>query len=188
MKTSDGQLISDYLEGNERALSILVDRYLKDVYNFAYRLTHNKQAAEDVAQESFIKAWKHIRRYRQDSDFKTWIFTIARNTAIDWLRQKKEIALSAFENEEGENVLLATLKDTKPLPDELIARAEDAAYVRALLSELNPEYREVLELRYSSNLTFEEIGNILKRPLHTVKSQHRRAIAILRRSIQIEPA
>lgn len=187
MKASDGQLVSEYLEGDERALSVLVDRYLKDVYNFAYSLTHNKQAAEDIAQESFVKAWKHIRRYRQGANFKTWIFSITRNTAIDWLRQKKEIALSAFENEAGENVLLATLKDTAPLPDELIAQAEDTRFVEGLLEQLNPQYREVLTLRYSGNLTFEEIGQILKRPLHTVKSQHRRAIATLRRSLQVEP-
>lgn len=188
MKKDDGQLILNYLEGDEKALNVLVDRYLKDVYNFAYRLTNDKQAAEDITQESFIKAWKHMRRYRQGSSFQAWIFTITRNTAIDWLRQKKEIAFSAFENEVGENILLATLKDNQPLPDELIARAEDARFVEGLLGQLNPQYREVLTLRYSSNLTFEEIGQILKRPLHTVKSQHRRAIAALRRSIQIELA
>jgi RNA polymerase sigma-70 factor (ECF subfamily) len=188
MKKSDDNLISDYLEGDERALSILVDRYLGDVYRFAFSLTNNAQAAEDIAQESFIKAWKNIRRFIPGNSFRTWLFAIARNTAIDWLRQKKEIALSSFEDERGVNLLVETLADTQPLPSELIARAEDAAYVRALLSELNPEYREVLELRYSGNLTFAEIGEIVKRPLHTVKSQHRRALAALRRISQAEPA
>lgn len=188
MRKDDGQLVSSYLEGDEKSLNILVDRYLKDVYNFAYRLTNNQQAAEDIAQESFIKAWKNIRRFIPGNSFRTWLFAITRNTSIDWLRQKKEIALSSFEDERGINPLIETLADGQPLPNELIARAEDVAYVRALLSELNPEYREVLELRYSSNPTFAEIGEILKRPLHTVKSQHRRALAALRRVIQVEPA
>jgi len=188
MQRLDDALISDYLEGDEQALSILVDRYLSDVYRFALSLTHNPHAAEDIAQESFIKAWKNIRRFIPGNSFRTWLFAITRNTSIDWLRQKKEIALSSFENGQGVNPVVETLADGQPLPSELIMKAEDAVHVRTLLSTLNPEYREVLELRYSGNLTFAEMGAILKRPLHTVKSQHRRAIAALRRILEAEPA
>lgn len=188
MQRTEDQLISDYLEGDEQALSVLVDQYLTDVYNFAFKLTGDLQAAEDIAQESFIKAWKNIRRYRGGNNFKGWIFSITRNTAIDWLREKKELVFSDFENEKGENTLVATLADNGPLPDELLARAENTTYLEGLLEQLNPNYREVLALRYTSNLTFEEIGGILKRPLHTVKSQHRRAIVALQRLLQVEPA
>lgn len=179
-KKTDEQLISEYLEGDENALDFLVKRYLKDVYNFAFRLTSDSEAARDIAQESFIKAWKHIRRYRNGSSFRAWIFAITRNTAIDWLRKKKDLAFSTFQNEEGENKLIETFVDSGPLPDELIARAENSFFVQSLLEELNPRYKEVIKLRYENNLTFEEIGKILKRPLHTVKSQHRRALVFLR--------
>lgn len=184
----DEQLISEYLEGDEGALAILVDRHLKSVFHFARTLTGDSQAAEDVAQESFIKAWKYIRRYRQGSNFHTWLFSITRNTAIDWLRQKKALAFSSFEDERGENMLVETLVDTEPLQDELIAQAENTVLVQALLTKIDTRYRDVLTLRYSSNLTFEEIGEILRRPLHTVKSQHRRAIASLKRLIIMKPA
>ena len=187
MQKDDEQFISAYLEGDESALSFLVDKYLKNVYNFAFQLTRNRQAAEDITQDSFIKAWKHIRRYRQGSSFQTWLFAITRNTAIDWLRQKKEVAFSSFENEQGVNSLVETLTDKQPLPDELIAQAENTVFVQALLAQLDPQYREVLTLRYSSNLTFKEIGEIVRRPLHTVKSQHRRALAALRRALQTRP-
>ncbi len=187
MDRNDGQLISDYLEGDETALSLLVDRYIKDVYRFAYKLTNDSGIAEDVTQESFVKAWKHIRSYRQDRSFKTWIFTITRNTAIDWLRKQKEVPLSSFENAEGHNMLLETTADEELLPDKLLERAENTAYVASLLEELDPKYREVLTLRHSSNMTFEEIGEILKRPLHTVKSQYRRALIMLRRVLEAEP-
>lgn len=188
MNRNDEQLITDYLEGDDTALSFLVDRYIKDVYRFAYQLTNDTGIAEDVTQESFVKAWKHIRSYRQDSSFKTWIFTIARNTAIDWLRKQKEVRLSSFENAEGHNMLLETTADEELLPNELLERAENIAYVASLLEQLDPKYREVLTLRHSSNMTFEEIGEILKRPLHTVKSQHRRALVMLKRLSEAEPA
>ena len=188
MKRADKQLISDYLEGDEKALGFLVERYLKDVYNFAFKLTGDLRAAEDISQDSFIKAWKHIRKYRQGSNFQSWLFTITRNTAIDWLRQKKEIVFSSFENEYGENILVEMLADKQQLPDELIAQAEDAKFVQAFLTQLDSRYQEVLTLKYSSDLTFEQIGEILRRPLHTVKSQHRRALIALRRLLQVEPA
>src|SRR3989344_1965862 len=94
---SDSQLISEYLEGNDRSLTVLADRHLPAVYNFAFSLTRDSQMAEDVAQESFIKAWKNIRRFMTTKNFQTWLFSITRNTAIDKLRQKREVAFSAFE-------------------------------------------------------------------------------------------
>lgn len=187
MNRDDQQLIMDYLEGDETALSFLVDRYIKDVYRFAYQLTNDSGVAEDVTQESFVKAWKHIRSYRQNSSFRTWIFAITRNTSIDWLRKQKEVRLSSFEDVEGHNVLLETTPNTELLPDALLERAEDTAYVTSLLIQLDSKYREVLTLRYSSNMTFEEIGKLLKRPLHTIKSQHRRALVMLKRIQEAEP-
>lgn len=188
MKISDEQLISDYLEGDDAALTVLVDRYLSDLCTFTYSLTKDHQLAEDVAQEAFVKAWKNMRSFIPGNSFRGWLFSIARNTAIDLLRKKRDIAFSAFETEAGENVILDTLADTKPLPDELLARAEDTRYLEKLLEELNPVYREVLTLRHTSNMTFEEIGQIVGRPLHTVKSQYRRAITALQRVAQTRPA
>lgn len=187
MNQTDEQLISDYLDGDEKALNALIDRYLTNAYNFAFKLTQDRQAAEDVTQEAFIKAWKNIRGFRRGSSFQTWLFAITRNSAIDWLRRKKEHAFSAFENEKGENVLIETLADGELLPDELLARAEDIHFVESLLSRLDPLYRDVLALRYSSSMTFEEIGKFLKKPLHTVKSQHRRALIALRRQLKTNP-
>lgn len=187
MKRTDEQLISEYLDGNEKALSVLVDRHLTNTYNFALQLVKDGQVANDITQEAFIKAWKNIRGFKHGSTFKTWLLTITRNVAIDYLRKRKEVSISAFENKYGENVLAETLADNDLLPDELLIRAQDTLYVEQLLEELDPMYQDVLKLRYSSNMTFEEIGEILKRPLHTVKSQHRRALIALRRSLETRP-
>ena len=181
MKRSDEELIAAYVEGDERALSTLLSRYLGDVSRFAYSLTHDSALAEDVAQEAFVKAWKHMRGFAPGGNFRAWLFTIARNTALDALRKRRDIALSTFDTETGGNMVLDTVADSAPLPDELLARAEDARYVAGLLGALSPAYREVLMLRAESNMTFEEIGRMLGRPLHTVKSQYRRAVAALQR-------
>ncbi|MFA6315225.1 MAG: RNA polymerase sigma factor [Candidatus Paceibacterota bacterium] len=187
MIKTDEQLISDYLDGSEKALGTLIDRHLTNAYNFALKLVNDSQVADDITQEAFVKAWNNIRGFRQGSSFQTWLFAITRNVAIDWLRRRKELVFSAFENERGENMLTETLVDTGLLPDELLARAEDARFVEILLEEIDPLYRDVLKLRYSSNMTFAEIGEFLKRPLHTVKSQHRRALIALRRSFEARP-
>lgn len=183
MEHSDQQLIADYLKGDDAALEALIRRHLKGIYGYLRHIMGDAEEAEDVAQETFLKAWKRIRTYRPSASFKTWLFTIAHNAAIDHLRKRRDQRLSAFENEEGDNVLTETLADTEPLPDELVARLQDKASVEALLETLPLHYREVLLLRYHGDLTFEEMGKTLKRPLDTVKSQHRRALARLRDAI-----
>lgn len=181
MDECDDDLISAYLEGDDASLGILVDRYLPDAYRFALKLTGDPQSAEDVVQDSFIKTWKHIRSFIPGKSFKAWLFSIVRNTAIDLLRKKKDVAFSQYEHADGHNPFLETLADTEPRVDELLARAEDVEYAEQLVHTLNPAYREVLTLRHEYDLTFDEIGTILHRPLHTVKSQYRRATTALKR-------
>ncbi len=181
MERDDKQLISDYLTGNENALHDLIRKYLKALYNFAYRLAGNTEDAEDITQEIFIKVWKNIKRYDQNYSVKTWLFAIARNTTIDWLRKKRDLVFSDFETNEGENILFDTLTDPMPLSDEIIARTEDKKFLNHALSKLPLMYREVIILRYQDGLTFKEIGDIVGKPLDTVKSQHRRALIALRK-------
>ncbi len=186
MEKDDEQLISAYLEGDDHSLSVLVDRYLADAYNFAFKLTNDSHIAEDITQESFMKAWKNIRKFIPGNSFQSWLFSIIRNTSIDYLRKNRELPFSNFETQEGYNTIMSTLTDTEPLQDELITMAENTRYVENLLEQINPQYREVLTLRHTSNMTFDEMSKILRRPLHTVKSQYRRGITSLRRLINTQ--
>ena len=129
--------------------------------------------------------WKNLKKYRKEENFRTWIFSIARNAAIDFLRKKKSIIFSDLENESGipaEEIF----ENSEPLPDEIISFAEDKKILDKLMNKLPLFYREVLFLYYNNNFTFDEIGKIMNKPLNTVKSQHRRALIELKRLLLTE--
>ncbi len=178
---SDAELVAAYLSGNDAALSTLVNRYLKPIYNFSYRLTGRAEDAEDVAQEAFVKVWKNLNKYDPEKSFGAWLYGIARNTAIDWLRKKRHLDFSAFEREDGSNSLLDTLVDGGASPVQLAVAAEDDAVVSAAMSTLPDNQRRVISLHYGWGFTFAEIGRLLSKSLNTVKSQNLRGLAALRK-------
>lgn len=177
---NDQFLIEEYLQGNEKSLEILILTYLKPIYSFAYRYVGSAQDAEDITQNVFIKVWRHIKRFDQNKSFKTWVFTIAKNTAIDFLKKKKAIPFSEFENEEGENMITETLADPSPLPQELLEKAGMAQILNSAMEKLSPKYRMVLFLRYNDHFNFREIAESLGESLHTITARHRRALIKLR--------
>lgn len=181
MNRSDSQLIADYLKGDEPSLELLIKRYFRPIYSFVYRYSGNAQDADDATEESFVKVWLHLKRFDQSKSFKTWIFSIAKNTAIDFLKKKKLIPFSEFENEEGENTFTETLADPAPLPQELLEKAGVAQMLSSAMDKLSPKYRMVLFLRYNDHFTFREIAEALGEPLHTIKSRHRRALIQLKK-------
>lgn len=178
---SDQKLISCYLSGHEKSLEILIKRYLKPIYSFVYRYIGNSQEAEDITQEVFVRTWRNLKRFNCKKSFKTWIFSIAKNASIDWLKKKKSISFSSFDNKEGENMLTNRLVDSAPLPDEIFERADISRAINAVMDQLAPKYRMVLFLRYNDHFTFREIAKVLGEPLNTIKSKHRRALIVLKK-------
>jgi len=161
---SDQQLIMNYLAGDEKSLEILIRSYLKPIYNFIYRYVGNGQEAEDITQEVFVRAWRNLRKFDQNKKFKTWIFSIAKNASIDFLRKKKTIPFSEF---------VENIPDNRPLPT--------VNFLEKTLEKLSPQYRMILFLRYNDHFTFREIAEALREPLNTIKSRHRRAIVLLKK-------
>ncbi len=181
---SDQILIRKYLQGDEKSLEALILAYLKPIYSFTYRYVGNAQDAEDITQEVFVKVWRHLKRFNQNKSFKTWVFAIAKNTAIDFLKKKKTIPFSEFENEAGENMLTETLANPAPLPQELLERAGAAQILSSAIDKLSLNYRMVLFLRYNDHFNFREIAESLGESLNTVKSRHRRALIMMRKLLE----
>ena len=182
IEQTDEELIREYLAGNETAFPSLLKRHLKSVYSFVVRSVGDE--AEDVVQDTFLKAWRNLKTYEPESaKFKTWLMRIARNTVIDYLRKKKSFVFSDFKNEQNDNPILDTA-DPGPLPDELAARAHDAQEVNEILGKVSPLYREVILLRYMNQMAFEEIANILNVSANTVRSRHHRGLIQLRQYLE----
>jgi RNA polymerase sigma-70 factor (ECF subfamily) len=178
---SDEILVKKYLAGDEKAFKVIVSRYLKPIYSFIYRYVGDGQDAEDVTQEAFVKVWRNLKKFDQQKSFKTWIFSIAKNTALDFLKKKKAIPFSEFENEEGENMMTETLVDPSPLPNELLDKDGMTHILASAMEKLSPKYRMVLFLRYNDHFNFREIAESLGEPLPTITSRHRRALIQLKK-------
>jgi RNA polymerase sigma-70 factor, ECF subfamily len=180
---SDRELVAGYLKGDQTALELLIKRHLKPIYNFTYKYVGNTQDAEDTVQETFVKAWRNLKKFDQNKKFKTWIFAIAKNTAIDFIKKKKAIPISKFDAQDGGNFLIDALADPSPLPYELLEKAGMAHILNSAIEKLSPACRAVLSLRYSNDFTFKEIAESLNEPLNTVKSRYRRGLSILKKVI-----
>jgi RNA polymerase sigma-70 factor (ECF subfamily) len=182
MEHEDEILIKQYIDGDQTALKALIDRYTPLIYNFAVRLSGPRDA-NDTVQEVFIKVWKNLRKFDiSKSHFKTWIFTIARNTVTDHLRKKKQLLFSDMDADEGD-AFSDSIADDAILPDEALAKLEDMQALEGLLSGLPLHYQAVLVLYYQEEMTFAEIGKALGKPLNTVKSHHRRALEQLKKKV-----
>lgn len=178
---TDEEIIELYKSGEKEIFKHLINRYTSSIFNFTVRLT-NKNDAPDIVQDTFIKAWKNIKKFDfKKASFKTWIFTIARNTTIDSLRKKKSILFSEILDLEKDETFADNIPDENLLPDEALQKLEDTETLNMALEKLNPKYKEILILHYQEEMTFKEIGYILNKPLNTIKSIHHRTIKELKK-------
>lgn len=178
----DAELVAAAKDGDEAAIESLVKKYLPQVLRLAARLAGQTELAEDIAQEAFVKAWRNLNTYDAAKPFAPWMLAITRNAALDLLRKRRAVPFSALSPENGEDGMdfADTLASEEPLPEEVLARAESDQTVAAALLRLPERDRTVLTLRYEDALSFEDIGAVMKAPMNTVKSWHRRAQARLR--------
>ena len=181
---TDKELIKSFLnEEDGGSFEILIKKYLKDVYSFTYHFSNNKAEAEDITQETFVKVWKNIKKFDGERSFKTWVFSIAKNTAIDYFRKKKNVPFSFLDNEETGTEFADTVRDETPLQDELSDLSMMKDKLGVAIKSLPEIYKNIIFLRYTEDLTFEEISEVYGESINTVKSRYRRGMVALKKVI-----
>ncbi len=176
---ADRILVDAARAGSHIAFETLVDRYRAPVVRLAYRLTHDADEAKDIAQDSFLRAYRRLGDFHPDRPFARWLFVIARNASLDAIRRRRRAA--TLVTNEG-NVVL------EPGPEEIALRNDEALRVHAALEALPPNYRDVLELYYLTGLRYREIAVELEIPIGTVKTYISRAKRRLREELDVPEA
>lgn len=181
--SGETQLLELAKAGDLTSFEELVSLYEKKVYNYCYRMTNNKEDAEDLTQEVFIKVYKSLGLFKGNSQFSTWIYRIAHNICIDKYRKNKAVVISISPDREKEDDRGLELPSADLSPEEKIIAKERQQILQKCINELKPEYRSVIILRDLQHYSYEEISDILKLPLGTVKSHISRARSALRDAV-----
>ncbi|HIP37533.1 MAG TPA: sigma-70 family RNA polymerase sigma factor [Crocinitomix sp.] len=177
----DLALVEKALNGNQSAYAELMEMYRESIYFMMLKMVRKEEDADDLTIEAFGKAFNRLHQYSPSYAFSTWLFKIASNNAIDFIR-KKRLKLtsmdSAYTNSDGENVSM-DIESSEKDPEEVAIHLEKVKHMRQIVKTLKPRYKELIEKRYFEELSYEEIATEMDLPLGTVKAQLFRARAFL---------
>ena len=184
----DKELVAQALEGDESAFAELLERFRRPVFSLIYRMVRDRELAEDLAQESFVKAFNNLDSYKPSYRFSSWLFKIANNHAIDHLRRARLKTISIHgsphttdpsRQEETQIVLEAGEEN----PEQEVMALELGSEIELAIGNLRPDYRTAVILRHIENRPYEEIAEIMDIPIGTVKTFLHRARAELREQL-----
>ena len=177
---ADSELVQSTLSGRESGFEELVRRYQRPIAAYVYRMVGDYDAALDLTQEVFIKVYASLSRYRPEFKFSTWIYKIAHNAAIDHLR--RHATREAIANSETDRVEV-TIETRRLSPEQESERTERCSEIETVVQLLPPPYRELILLRHSQDLSYEEIAEVTGLPLGTVKNRLFRAREAMREQL-----
>lgn len=178
--SSDEKLVAGALKGSARAWRQLVQRYESRVYNLGYRLTGNGEDAMDLMQETFLGVYRNLHRFRGEANFRTWLFRIAHNKAVDLNRRKKLLSLTGGLDDGGEFAGGEFSARPETEPDHGLAERERNRLALRLLGRIPLEQRLVVELKIYQSLTFEEIAHMQEISVNTAKTRFYAALKKMR--------
>lgn len=174
----DFKLIDRAVEGQDQhAFAELMKRYKNPVYHMILKMVRNVDDAEDLTIEAFAKAFKNLHKFKKDFTFSTWLFRIATNNTIDFIRKKRLDTMSlntSFKDDNGEAVTI-DVQDKNLNPQEEAIKAQKIELVQMFVTKLPAKYQRLVRLRYFDELSYDEIAKELEAPLGTVKAQLHRA-------------
>lgn len=175
----DRELVASAVAGHEGGFEELVKRYQRPIAAYVYRMVGDYDAALDLTQEIFIKVYGSLARYRSEFKFSTWIYKIAHNCAVDHLRRHNGREQSLVSGIEGDTYELP-IESLRPSPEQESERRERRIEIEGVVRSLPAVYRELIILRHSQDLTYEEIVEVTGLPLGTVKNRLFRAREMMR--------
>jgi RNA polymerase sigma-70 factor (ECF subfamily) len=176
---ADSELVARAIKGREESFEELVRRYQRPIAAYVYRMVGDYDSALDLTQEVFIKIYGSLARYRSEFKFSTWIYKIAHNAAIDHLRRNTSRDQSLVTEVDGASYELP-LNSGRPTPEQEYAGKERRSEIEAVVSQLPPAYKELIVLRHSHDLSYDEIADVTGLPLGTVKNRLFRAREMMR--------
>jgi RNA polymerase sigma-70 factor (ECF subfamily) len=175
----DFVLVQKATKGDQKAYTELLDRYRDAIYFMLLKMVNNASDAEDLTIEAFGKAFKNIDQYAPNYAFSTWLFKIATNNCIDFIRKKKANTISLDQNDDDDDKAPTDIMAPVLDPEESLIKEQKLKLMRSIVSRLKPRYRKLIELRYFKEYSYEEISEELELPIGTVKAQLFRARELL---------
>ena len=172
-------LVNSARNGDQKAFAELMGRYRDSVYYMLLKMVNNPSDADDLTIEAFGKAFRNIANYTPSYAFSTWLFRIATNNCIDFIRKKKSAPSTIDQQNQEQDSPAASLQSDMPDPEEELIIRQKADQLNYVVSLLKPQYRRLIELRYFKEYSYEEIAYELNIPLGTVKAQIFRAKELL---------
>jgi RNA polymerase sigma factor (sigma-70 family) len=176
---NDFQLVLKAKEGSQKAFADLMQRYKDSIYFMSLKMVNNKEDAMDITVETFAKAFEKLDKYQPEYAFSTWLFRVATNNCIDFLRKKKLNTVSIDNMIDDDDDRPMQIKADTLNPEESSIKKQQSEELKLLVESLPPRYRNLLTLRYFDELSYEEIAQQLDLPLGTVKAQLFRAKYLL---------
>lgn len=185
MKEKDSELIRKAKQGDTKAYDELLSKYKGSVYNLVFRMVRDKQEAEDLTQEAFIKAFKSLVSFNEDYAFSTWLYKIATNNCIDFFRKRKLQTYSLDKPiKYKDSEIQQELPDPDLNPEKRILARERTQIIQEAINTLPEKYHTAIVLRHQEEKSYEEIAQILELPLGTVKARIFRAREMLNKALK----
>ncbi|HOD66038.1 MAG TPA: sigma-70 family RNA polymerase sigma factor [candidate division Zixibacteria bacterium] len=185
MQDNDAQVIEQALAGNQQAYRILTERHRPSVFHIVYKIVRDRETANDLVQETFMKAFSSLASYRSEYRFSTWLYKIAANCAIDHLR-KRRIQVLSLEGQMDRDSSGRTIEvpDYSYHPEHDLVRKEQRFNIEEAIDSLPKKYREVIVYRHKEDKSYEEIADLLGIPIGTVKARIFRARELLKKKLK----
>jgi len=182
----DIELVKRAISGDQKAYTELLERYREAVYYMLLKMVNNTSDADELTIVAFGKAFKNIKQYTPNFAFSTWLFKIASNNAIDFMRKKKLNNIPISDSLRDSDAIPVNIRSEQPTPEERMITEQKVKALRAIVAKLKPRYRKLVELRYFNEYTYEEISTEMGLPIGTVKAQLFRARELLQNAVKEE--